>query len=234
MGSPNRWLKLAANWMDSDWLVVLSAEARLAWVQLLCYAGVYGIGGVVKAQSALVFARKNFVGEEAVTQMLTAAKRDGALETSADGDWVIVNWNQYQVDGTAADRKARHRERQKAVEEADPKPSAMDIWSAFPANWKVPALQEAWSLYQEHRRGLRLKQYTASGLSMLWSMVQESGMAPEDFAGIVRQVISSNWQGIPPRLIKEWRPASLQVVKGGKESAQDEVARLEAAMGVAS
>jgi len=114
----NRYVKVNANWMDSEWLIVLSAEARLAWVQLLCYVKAYGIGGRVKSKSALVFAKQNFLGEESVEQMLRAAKADGALEIT-EGEWVLTGWQQHQGDSTGAERQKRHRDRLKSEESND-------------------------------------------------------------------------------------------------------------------
>lgn len=111
----NRYVKLNANWMDSEWLIVLSAEARLAWVQLLCYVKAYGIGGRVKSKSPAVFAKQNFLGEESVEQMLRAAKADSALEIE-EGEWVLTGWSQHQGDATNADRQKRYRENHKQPE----------------------------------------------------------------------------------------------------------------------
>ena len=104
----DRWLKLTTNWMESEWLLVLSAESRLAWVQLLCYVKGHGSGGRVKIKSASVFARQNFMGEESVDQMLRAAKMDGAI-TEDDGSWVVTNWPRYQGDETNAERQRRFK-----------------------------------------------------------------------------------------------------------------------------
>jgi hypothetical protein len=94
--------------MESEWLIVLSAEARLAWVQLLCYTKTHGLAGRVKVKPTAVFARQSYLGEESVEQMIRAAKADGALEES-DGDWVITGWGKHQGDETAAERMRRLR-----------------------------------------------------------------------------------------------------------------------------
>jgi 5-methylcytosine-specific restriction endonuclease McrA len=95
--------------MESEWLIVLSAEARLAWVQLLCYTKTHGLAGRVKVKPTAVFARQSYLGEESVEQMIRAAKADGALEES-DGDWVITGWGKHQGDETGAQRQKRYRE----------------------------------------------------------------------------------------------------------------------------
>lgn len=104
----SRWVKLNASWMESEWLIVLSAEARLAWVQLLCYTKTHGLAGRVKVKPTAVFARQSYLGEESVEQMIRAAKADGALEES-DGDWLITGWGKHQGDETAAERMRRLR-----------------------------------------------------------------------------------------------------------------------------
>ena len=109
MGKESRWLRLNANWMRSTWLFVLSAEARLAWVQLLCYVKAEGRAGTAPTIDPLVFSRLNFIGEESVSQMLHAAKADGAL-TEENGAWTITNWKDYQeADPTNAERQRRFK-----------------------------------------------------------------------------------------------------------------------------
>jgi hypothetical protein len=106
--------------MESEWLIVLSAEARLAWVQLLCYTKTHGLAGRVKVKPTAVFARQSYLGEESVEQMIRAAKADGALEES-DGDWVITGWGKHQGDETAAERmrRLRAKKERKDAESAD-------------------------------------------------------------------------------------------------------------------
>lgn len=91
------WLRLQCDWMESEWLTVLSAESRLAWIQILCLVKERGgkSGGRCKAMSASVFARRNYIGEEAVEQLLKAAKNAGAL-CIEDGEWIITGWDKYQ------------------------------------------------------------------------------------------------------------------------------------------
>lgn len=112
-----KWLRLDISWSTSDWLCVLSAEARLAWVELLCYVKAYGTAGRARAKSPEAFARMIYVGEEAVRQLLKAAEMHGAL-TVVEGDWLIVKWREYQGDESNAERQARFRENQKARSDA--------------------------------------------------------------------------------------------------------------------
>lgn len=103
------WLRLQCDWMETEWLVVLSAESRLAWIQLLCLVKERGgkRGGTIKAMPPMVFAKRNYIGEEAVEQMLRAAKAAGAL-IEEDGEWTIGEWDKYQNPETS--RKAKWRE----------------------------------------------------------------------------------------------------------------------------
>lgn len=110
-----RWIRLNIDFHLSSWLVTLSAEARLAWVMLLCYVKSNGIGGAAKEIDSLTASRLWFVGEESVRQMLIAADKSGALRT-VDGEWQVVKWKQYQGDETAADRQRRFKERKKEAE----------------------------------------------------------------------------------------------------------------------
>lgn len=112
-----KWLRLDISWSTSDWLCVLSAEARLAWVELLCYVKAYGTAGRARAKSPEAFARMIYVGEESIRQLLKAAEMHGALSV-VEGDWIIVKWREYQCDENNANRQARFRENQKSRSDA--------------------------------------------------------------------------------------------------------------------
>lgn len=108
-----RWIRLDLSWSHSEWLSVLSAESRLAWVELLCYVKGFGTDGRARTMTPDRFARMIYVGEESVRQMLRAAEIHGSLAI-IDNDWVIVKWSKYQGDETAAERMRRYRENRKA------------------------------------------------------------------------------------------------------------------------
>ena len=110
-----RFLKLELTWFTSPWLIVLSGNARLSWVQLLCYAKASGQAGRVKRLPPHVAARMWFLGEEDVRQMEMAAIADGAI-TIDGGDWVVSNWSRYQDDEGAKERMRRYRDRLKSGE----------------------------------------------------------------------------------------------------------------------
>lgn len=107
MSRESRWLRLNVDWSKSDWLIVLSAESRLAWIELLCYCKVYGNGrGSCPKRSPLSLSRIFYMGEESVSQMLMAAKAEGAL--AEDGEnWTLTAWSEYQSPGTERQRKFR-------------------------------------------------------------------------------------------------------------------------------
>ena len=108
----SRWLRINTDWSTSSWLVVLSAEARLSWIQLLCHAKAHGVDGKVKSIDPIAASRMWFVGEESVRQLLLAAQESGALLVEG-GYWQIEKWKDYQGDNTAAARQERFRNKQK-------------------------------------------------------------------------------------------------------------------------
>ena len=110
----SRWVRLNIDWHTSDWLVVLSAESRLAWVQLICHVKAHGFAGRCKAIMPQVAERMWFVNEPSVRQMLQAAENAGALSVE-DGEWVVSKWRDFQGDDSGADRQRRFRERQKGA-----------------------------------------------------------------------------------------------------------------------
>ncbi len=114
----NRWIRLDINWGHSEWLCVLSAESRLVWIELLCYVKAFGTGGRARAMTPDRFARRIYVGEESVLQLLRAAEIGGALDI-VDHDWMIANWDKYQKDETAAERMRRYRENKKSDSKQD-------------------------------------------------------------------------------------------------------------------
>ena len=107
-----RFLKLELTWMESEWLIVLSPGARLAWVKLLGYCKASGLGGTVKRLTPLTAAHAWYLGEEDVRAMERAAINDGALIVE-DGNWIILNWRRYQCDETNAERQKRFRDSKK-------------------------------------------------------------------------------------------------------------------------
>lgn len=205
----NRYLKLNANWMESEWLIVLSAEARLAWVQLLCYVKTNGIGGRVKAKPIIIFAQQNFMGEESVAQMIRAAKIDGAL-IEEDGVWIMQNWAVHQGDETNAERQRRFRSKQndgdsngcnalrngsnteeKRGEERkgdNPLTPKGEVWECLPPEFHLSA--KVWAAY---RKQLRVKPW----LEITWkSQVKKFDGDSERFANAVEYTIAQGWQGL--------------------------------------
>lgn len=93
----------------------MSAEAKLAWVMLICHVKGHGFGGVCKAVEPAAAARVWFMGEESVRQMLIAAQTGGALVVT-EGEWTVLNWRKYQGDETNSERQSRWREKQKRIQ----------------------------------------------------------------------------------------------------------------------
>lgn len=105
-------IRLDIGWSYEEWLCVLSAESRLVWVGLLCYAKGYGANGRVKTIPTSQLAAMLFVGEESTRQLLRAATTAGALSV-VDGHWVVANWQRDQGDATNADRQRRFKAKRK-------------------------------------------------------------------------------------------------------------------------
>ncbi len=99
MTTRQRWIRINVGWDDTDWIASLSAEARLAWIMLLCHVKRDGIAGRCKLISDRVAGRKWGVGPDAVREMIDAGRYDGAI-FEADGEWVITAWSKYQVDNS--------------------------------------------------------------------------------------------------------------------------------------
>lgn len=105
-----RWIRLDVDWEKSAWLDALPGQAAGCWPRLLCWVKQSGKGGRCKAPDSRVLARHWRVARQAVDELIEAAIKDGALEAS-NGEFVVVNWAQYQEpDPTAAERKRRQRQ----------------------------------------------------------------------------------------------------------------------------
>lgn len=108
-----RWIRVNLDWSSSDWLVVLSSEARLCWIEFLCHVKQNGSKGSVAKRHPLTLARKWGVGEESVSQMLRAAEADGAI-TVTEQDWIVEKWREYQGDDAERMRNWRAKNREKS------------------------------------------------------------------------------------------------------------------------
>ena len=113
MTAGGRWIRLEVAWDDSDWVSDLEPAAQLAWIKLLCWTKAKGVDGSVKVMAPRNAAKKWDVPPQAVSQMLEAAKDDGAI-VEAEGRWYVANWRAYQpADATATERKRKQRERER-------------------------------------------------------------------------------------------------------------------------
>lgn len=122
------WFRVDSDWWMTEWLVCLSAEARLAWILLIGHVKANGERGRAKSLSPQVAARVWMIGEESVRQLLIAAENAGAI-TKDDGDWVVTKWRDYQTDPTHAERQAEYRERKKTLTTSDSDVTSRDSHS---------------------------------------------------------------------------------------------------------
>ena len=107
-----RWIRLDADWDESEWIDGLDGAVAGLWPRLLCWVKIRGTGGRCRRPSRSVLARRWRVPVEHVAALETAAIEDGAIHID-DGDIVVENWAKYQEpDTTAAARKRRQRSRQ--------------------------------------------------------------------------------------------------------------------------
>ena len=115
MASGSRWLRISLDWSSSDWLVVLSAESRLAWIEFLCYVKQVGTYGSVAKRHPLTLARRWGIGEESVSQMLRAAELHGAICVRGQS-WEVVKWAEYQGDDAVRAKRYRDSKKTKSDE----------------------------------------------------------------------------------------------------------------------
>lgn len=100
------YIRLDVDMFKGRWLSVLNPESQLAWVKLLLTARDFK--GCIPALEPATLARIWEVSESAVTNMLEAAVRSGALiQESGDSmvdcskHYEVSNWNKYLPRGGA-------------------------------------------------------------------------------------------------------------------------------------
>lgn len=107
-----RWIRLDAEWEESEWIDRLTGQAAGCWPRLLSWVKLRGKRGRCRAPSSSVLARRWKVPTQAVDELLEAAIEDGAVRLDG-GDLVITNWATYNPDDpTAAARKRKQRARE--------------------------------------------------------------------------------------------------------------------------
>lgn len=222
MNDASRWFRLNCDWWESEWLSVLSAEARLAWVLFLGRAKTHGSGGVLKKSPTELLARQWLIGEEAILQVLKAAEQNGAV-TSDGNSWLITGWAKFQGDPTAAERQAEFRRRRQLekidsqAEPVEPKKAKRNGSNALrngvtvtetvtetvtmtetnTAN-AVAVVQEPpglWGKYLSHHKERSGKDYSKAGKEQLLTKLAHLGEARAN--ALIEFVIDRNWQGIP-------------------------------------
>lgn len=215
----SRWIRLSTDWHLSNWLVVLSAESRLAWVQLLCHVKTNGFAGRCKALSPLVAERLWFVNEPSVRQMLQAAEQAGALVVEGE-DWQVVKWREYQGDDGAADRQRRRREFKSRADVTDVTRDHRDVTDVTSTETETVTMTETmtetspqtprkaggrvWeqvlpSAYWE--AAMRWAKYRAEAKLGAWKpptwAAQGSKFpSPDDFSAAVERSVSNGWHGL--------------------------------------
>ena len=203
----NRYIRLDTVWSTSPWLSVLAAEARLCWIELLCYVKGHGRNGRVKALHPLVASRMWFVGEESVRQLLMAAEKHGAISLH-EQDWIVDKWDKYQGDPTASERQARFKkggitekngdnalptvsnteretEKEREKRKNPPLPPKGDA--------EIPqSLESCWKEWLAYRRERKLPAFKPITIKRQIAFLA----AQPDPAACVNQSILNGWQGL--------------------------------------
>lgn len=200
----SRWIRLNIDWHTTDWLVVLSAESRLAWVQLLCHVKAQGYAGKCKSVAPQVAERLWFVNEPSIRQMLQAAEQHGALVI--DGDhWQVMKWRDYQGDETNATRQNRFKSARKGnggngevtevtLTETKTKTKTETIPPLPPWGDLPPDFHESCERWAAYRRRSRLKPWA----DITWNAQKSKWGSAAEFSSAVTAAIENGWQGLFP------------------------------------
>lgn len=188
MSAESRWIRLNTDWHLSSWLITLSAESRLAWVQLLCHVKVHGFGGAVKAVSPAAAERLWFVNEPSIRQMLIAAENAGALVVT-DELWTVVKWAKYQGDSTAKERQRRFKERQKVTDN-----NAL-VTEVTPTETETETIKKNTK-----------KKFTAPTLEEVQDYARGRGESLSECPRFVDFYASKGWK-VGPQSMKDWQAA---------------------------
>jgi len=107
------WIRLECKTMLVGWTSRLPGEQYAAWVKLLQAVKMVGERGGLIAKNCLDPSQLKVwhISRHAFDRMINAAKEEGAIEEIGKTHFLITSWNHYQIDSTAAERKAEERER---------------------------------------------------------------------------------------------------------------------------
>lgn len=103
------WLRLDCEAAFAGWTSKLPATLYAAWVKVLQVVKTWGQRGQIKYTKLLDHLKDARVTERQLQGVMEAA--DEGTFRIEDGDFIIDNWGRYQMDPTAADRKAAQRDR---------------------------------------------------------------------------------------------------------------------------
>jgi hypothetical protein len=99
------WIRLDGDFFTNDEIVDVTVTVRYAMIAVLSYVKDYGSRGAVKA-SAKQIAMTKAISEDSVL----AALKNGLFSVMGKSIQVL-NWKEFQIDPTNAERQAKHRER---------------------------------------------------------------------------------------------------------------------------
>lgn len=108
-----RWIRLDAEWEESEWLAVLAGDAAGCWPRLLCWVKLRGKGGRCRFPSAAVLAHQWRVGQSVVEALIAAGLEHEAIQRDG-AEIVVVNWEQYQEPNTIRQQRLRDRQTEEA------------------------------------------------------------------------------------------------------------------------
>lgn len=112
----SNWIRLECESRDRGWTGELPASQYAAWAKFLLEVKANGkLGGCIAADHFRPRVLRNLrITRSTWDKMMTAANEHGAIDACGD-EIIVVKWNQYQEDPTAAKRQDEWRKRQHGV-----------------------------------------------------------------------------------------------------------------------
>jgi len=105
------WLRLECKTMFVGWTSELSAEQYAAWIKFLQATKLFGERGGRIQESYFDDRHLQMwnISRNAFEKTISSAVTNGAVTKDKEGYLVITSWNTYQIDPSAATRKAKQR-----------------------------------------------------------------------------------------------------------------------------